>query len=104
MKEEQKLIKKILGYKLKKKQKLINKILGCKLMQDRREKKLSRRKVLEGIKKEIELSELMLWKIENGKTEIFCSYLYVLSSFYNKPIDDYFTYLIQELKKYENKD
>lgn len=89
---------------MKEEQKLINKILGCKLMQDRREKKLSRRKVLEGIKKEIELSELMLWKIENGKTEIYNSYLYVLSSFYEKPLDDYFTYLIQELKKYENKD
>lgn len=89
---------------MKEEQKLIKKILGYKLMQDRREKKLSRRKVSEGIKKEIELSEQMLWKIENGKTEIYNSYLYVLSSFYEKPLDDYFTYLIQELKKYENKD
>lgn len=85
---------------MKEEQKLINKILGYKFKQDRMEKKLSLRKV----NAKVGISQQMLCKIENGKTEIFCSYLYVLSSFYEKPIDDYFTYLIQELKKYENKD
>jgi transcriptional regulator with XRE-family HTH domain len=83
-----------------KNQKLINKILGYKFKQDRMEKKLSLRKV----NAKVGISQQMLFKIENGKTEIYNSYLYILSSFYGKPIDDYFTYLIQELKKYENKD
>jgi transcriptional regulator with XRE-family HTH domain len=87
-----------------KNQKLINKILGYKFKQDRDEKDLTLEEVSEGIKEEIKLSPQMLSKIENGKTEIYNSYLYALSSFYEKPIDDYFTYLIQELKKHENKD
>lgn len=89
---------------MKEKNELIKQILGSKLKRDRLEKDLTLEAVCEGVAKEIKISTQMLSKIENGETAIFCSYLYVLSYFYGKPINDYFAYLMQELKKYENKD